>query len=75
MDVKIKDRNEKIEMLRMALNMAQIGVDYKTTDLINDVIIAVEKHGGKYSLRHGANLYANWISKWDNYDKKNKTKK
>ena len=34
MEVKIKDRKEETEMLRMACNMAELGIGYQHADLI-----------------------------------------
>lgn len=34
MEVKIKDRKEEIEFLRMACNMAELGIGYQHADLI-----------------------------------------
>ena len=34
MEVKVKDRKEEIEFLRMACNMAELGIGYQHADLI-----------------------------------------
>lgn len=67
MDVKIKDRKLEVEYLRMALNMAEVGVDYPTTDLIIRVNERQQKLGGKFSIKDSVEIYHKWKEEWQNY--------
>jgi hypothetical protein len=53
MDVKIKDRKEEIEFLRMACNMAELGIGYQHADLIIRLQERLKKMKGKFSLKDG----------------------
>ena len=74
MDVKIKDRKEEVEFLRMALVMAEIGVDYKTTDLINRVTKRVNELKGKHTINDSIEILYKWKDDWQKYDEKQKKK-
>ena len=45
-EVKIKHRDERIEQIRMMLNMCEIGVSYIHTDIILECIKLHDKLGG-----------------------------
>ena len=75
MNVLIKDRKKEIELIRMALNMAEVGVNYETTELIITVIEQQKKLGGKFSLEDGCNIFSEWQNKWNNYYESNLKKK
>ncbi len=74
MDVKIKDRKNEIEYLRMALNMCEIGVNYTQADLILKVLEKVKQLDGKFSIRDGVEIYHKWKIEWFNYFETSKTK-
>jgi hypothetical protein len=67
MDVKIKDRKDDIEYLRMALAMAEVGVSYEHADLINRVVNSVRKRKGKFSIHDGVSLLYQWKEDWRQY--------
>lgn len=67
MDVKIKDRKEKTEQLRMTLNMCQLGVDYTQTDLILRAIEKLNELGELLTLEDGMKLHHKWKGDWENY--------
>lgn len=67
MEVKIKDRKKNISMLKIALNMSGISVDYVTTDLINDTLGLLKSKGGKASIEDSAALIVAHKKKWDDY--------
>lgn len=70
--VKIKDRDEEVEMFRMALNMVGINVDYVVTDLIDDVVRKLIKKKGKFSMKDASNILVNHEERWEKYFKKQK---
>ena len=72
MDVKIKDRIEEVEFLRMALVMAEIGVDYKIADLINRVSYRVRQLEGKYTINDSVEILYKWKEDWLKYDENQK---
>jgi hypothetical protein len=74
MDVKIKDRNERVEFLRMALNMSELPVSYIQTDLIIRTINVLNKEGGDFNLMDAAKIYSQWQQNWETYFKKNDTR-
>lgn len=67
MDVKIKDRKENIEYLRMALNMAEVGVRYIDADLIIRISERLKKLNGKFSIKDGADVHHKWKEDWEGY--------
>lgn len=64
MDVKINDRKEEIEFLRMACNMAEIGIGYQHADLILRLQERLKKLKGKFSLKDGIEIYHKWKADW-----------
>lgn len=74
MDVKIKDRKEEIEFLRMALSICELGVNYIQADLIIRVFERLQKLKGKFSLHDGVELHHKWKQEWQEYfEKQSKT--
>ena len=67
MDVKPKDRKEEVEFLRMACNMAEIGIDYKHADLIIKLQERLKKLKGKFSLEDGIDIHRKWKDEWQKY--------
>jgi hypothetical protein len=67
MDVKIKDRKEEIEFLRMACNMAELGIDYQHADLIIRLQERLKKMKGKFSLKDGVEIHYKWKEDWQKY--------
>jgi hypothetical protein len=69
MKVKIEDRYDGIEYLRMALSTCEVYVDYQTAELIDDVVTAIRKKKGNFDLLDGVKIFSEWKHKWDNYEK------
>lgn len=67
MDAKIKDRKENIEYLRMALNIAEVGVRYIDADLIIRIQERLKKRKGNFSLLDGREVFREWREDWDSY--------
>ena len=67
MEVKIKDRKEEIEYLRMACNMSEIGIGYQHADLIIRLQERLKKLKGKFSLSDGVEIHHKWKEDWINY--------
>ena len=57
MDVKIKDRKEGAEYLRMALNMCELWIDYPQAELIIKVLAKMEKVKGEFSISDGVEIH------------------
>ena len=57
MNVKVKDRKDNIEFVRMALNLAEIGVDYPNADLIVRIMERLNELKGKFSLKDGIDIH------------------
>lgn len=74
MDVKIKDRDKKIEQLRLALAMVDIGVSYPTCDLLADVMNTIDEKDGEFSIKDAAEIKVVWEKRWDKYFNEQKTK-
>jgi len=71
MDVKIKDRDQKIEMLRLALNTADFGIEYWGLILFLRIQEAYAKKGGKMNMMDAAKVRATWEAERTAYDEKN----
>lgn len=69
MEVKIKDRDESVEYLRMALAMCEFGVSYKQALLIASVSKKAEIMGGDFSLKDAAKLFCDWKRWCEDYDR------
>jgi hypothetical protein len=67
MEVKIEDRKEEIEYLRMGLNVAELGVSYEQADLIIRVSERLKKLKGKFSLNDGVEIHHKWKQEWEKY--------
>lgn len=67
MEVKIKDRKEEIEFLRMACNLAEIGIAYQHADLILRLQERLKKLKGKFSLSDGVEIHHKWKEDYRNY--------
>lgn len=67
MEVKIKDRKDEIEWIRMSLCMVEIGIGYTYADLIDRVMKALKSKKGEYSLKDSAEIHAQWQKDWDLY--------
>ncbi len=75
MDVKIKDRKRDVEILRMALNMCEIGVDYPQADMINRVVNKLSELKEAFSMKDGIELHSEWKKEWQDYFQKEHNKK
>ena len=67
MEVKIEDRKEEIEYLRMGLSMAELGVSYEQADLIIRISERLKKLKGKFSLNDGVEIHHKWKQEWEKY--------
>lgn len=67
MEIRIKDRKDEVEMLRMSLAMAELHIDYPCADLILKVQERLKKLKGNYSLNDGIEVHHKWKDKWDYY--------
>jgi len=67
MEVQIKDREDTVEYLRMALAMAEFGVSYEQADLINRIVTEVRKKKGKFAIDDGVKLFYDWKRVWARY--------
>ncbi len=67
MEVKIKDRKEEIEFLRMACNLAELRIQYEHADLILRLQERLEKLKGKFSLSDGVEIHHKWKQDWQKY--------
>ena len=67
MDVKIKDRKEEVEYLRMACNMTELGIGYQHADLIIRLQERLKKLKGKFSISDGVEIHHKWKQDWKNY--------
>ncbi len=69
MDVKIKDRKDNIEHIRMALNICEMGATYAQSDLILRIFKKLDVLGGKFTLLDGTELLSDWRKEYDLYFK------
>jgi len=67
MNVEIKDRKEEIEFLRMACNIAELGINYQHADLIIRLQERLKKLKGKFSLKDGVEIYYKWKQEYQEY--------
>lgn len=67
MDVLIKDRDNKIEFLRMALNLCELPVSYSQSDLIFRILLKLEKVEGDFTLHDGIAIHHKWKEDWQKY--------
>jgi hypothetical protein len=74
MDVKIADRKEEIEFLRIACNMAELGISYIQADLILRLQERMKKKKGMFSMKDGAEIYYKWRQEWEQYAEQQKNK-
>lgn len=66
-EVEIKDRENEIEYLRMALNICELPVSYLQTDLIVKIYKRIEKLKGNYSVEDGVKDLNDHNYKWEKY--------
>mgnify|MGYP005998886847 CR=1 FL=1 len=65
--VKHEDREERVNVLRLALNSMGIGVNYQTTDLILKTVDKIDSDIDSFSLKDVAKLQVDDESKWNKY--------
>ena len=70
MIVPINDRTDELEFIRLALNMAEIYVDYQQSDLINRVLKGLEKRKQNFNLKDICHIKHQWEKDWQEYFKK-----
>lgn len=66
-DVKVKDRKKEIEFLRMACNMAELGIGYQHADLILRLQDRLNQLNGEFSLNDGIEILHKWKQDWEKY--------
>jgi hypothetical protein len=69
-EVKISDYEEKQQMLKLALNLVGIAIDYITIDLVVSTLDVIEKKGLKMDLQDAVKIKSFHEEKWENYFKK-----
>jgi hypothetical protein len=67
MDVKVKDRQQEIEFIRIALNSVEIGVNYQHADLINRTLTLLMKKKGKFDIMDAITILHKWKEDWRKY--------
>ena len=68
MDVKVKDRKKEVEYLRMACNMAELGINYIQADLILRLQERMSQlKEGKFSISDGVEIHYKWKQDWQKY--------
>ena len=72
--VKIKDKDDNVHFMEIALNAAGLGVSYKQTDLIDKVIAKLTEKKGNADILDISRVQAKWEEKWDKYDKEQHSK-
>ncbi|TXG83062.1 MAG: hypothetical protein E6R13_04300 [Spirochaetes bacterium] len=66
-EVKIKDYEQDVHLLKIALNMVGLSVNYETTDLINETLIVLKKKKGKMDISDTVSIRMKHEEKWTNY--------
>jgi hypothetical protein len=69
-EVSISDYEEKQHMLKLALNLVGIPIDYITIDLVVSTLDVIEKKGFKMDLQDAVKIKSFHEEKWENYFKK-----
>ena len=67
MSVKVEDRKDEIEHLRLALNIAEMSVSYEGCDLILAVQKKLTKKKGNFNVKDGVHIRREWEMKWEAY--------
>ena len=67
MEVKTEDRKEEVEYLRMACNLAELGINYEQADLILKLQKRLSKLNGDFSIKDGVEVYHEWRRYWGEY--------
>ena len=65
--VEIKDWEQDVHLLYIALRSVGVGVGYMTTDLINSTLKVFNKSKGKMTLMDACKIKAEHQQKWDSY--------
>lgn len=74
MEVNVKDRKDEIEYLRMACNMAELGIGYQHADLIIRLQERLNKLKGKFTILDGVEIHHKWKEDWDKYSEEQSKK-
>ena len=67
LQVKIKDRKNEVEFLRMACNMAELGIGYQHADLIIKLQERLEKLKGQFTIDDAVEIHHKWKKEWEKY--------
>ncbi len=67
MEVDVRSRKIEVEYLRMACNMAEVGISYTQADLIMRLQERLSKLKGEFSLHDGVEVYHRWKEDWQKY--------
>lgn len=70
MDVKVKDRKREVEYLRIACNMAEIGIEYHHADLILRIQKIMKIKQGNFTMQDSVEIHHKWKEDWQNYFEK-----
>ena len=73
-EVKIADYEEKQQLMKLALNLVGIPIDYITVDLVVSTLNVLEQKGEKMDLKDAVKIKSLHEQKWDNYFKKQQKK-
>lgn len=66
-NVSVKDRKEEVEFLRMACNIADLGIDYLNADLIIRLQKRLKTKKGNFSIKDGVEVRQEWVNDWNKY--------
>lgn len=72
MSVKIKDRDNEVEMFRLACTLAGASINYEAADLLHMVFNKLQEKGDKFDLSDAVNIQHKHEQKWFEYYKSKK---
>ena len=64
------DRKNEVEYFRIALNIAEISIDYFTADLVYEVFKMHKKKKGKMTVEDSVKIKCDHEQKWFDYQRK-----
>lgn len=73
-EVKIADYEEKQQLMKLALNLVGIPIDYITVDLVVSTLNVLEQKGEKMDLKDAVKIKSTHEKKWDTYFKNQQKK-
>lgn len=66
-EVKIADYEEKQQLMKLALNLVGIPIDYITVDLVVSTLDVLEQKGEKMDLKDAVKIKSTHEKKWEIY--------